>query len=253
MEAKDRGELKKELMAQLDPDNIPAHVAIIMDGNGRWAKMQGKPRIFGHHAGARVIKKVVRFARDIGIKHLSLYAFSIENWSRPSLEVSTLMKMFKTYFVKEREALNEDNFRLHIVGREEGMAPEILKEAEISEEYMKNNTGLNLNMCINYGGRAEIVDAVKNIMKEGYKPEDVTEELISQHLYKPEIPDVDLMVRTSGEYRISNFHVWRGAYAELYFSDVLWPEFDDVELLKAVISYQGRERRFGKTGDQVKK
>ena len=242
----------QELVAKLDLSAIPAHVGIIMDGNGRWAKKQEKNRVFGHTEGAKRVKDIVRLANDIGIEHLSLYAFSIENWARPSFEVSALMTLIKSYIIKEREALNNENVRFRLLGRKDGLAPEIIKEAEISTKEMENNTGLTLNLCINYGGRAEIVDAVKNIILKGYSAGDITEELISQNLYSPELPDVDLIIRTSGEMRTSNFHLWRSAYSELYVTDVLWPDFTQEEFIKAIKCYQNRERRFGKTGEQIK-
>ncbi len=248
-----RETLKASLLGEIDHGNIPAHIGIIMDGNGRWAKSHGKTRIHGHQEGARRVKTVVRFANDLGVKHISLYAFSVENWARPSFEVSALMRLIRAYIVRERNDLHAEGVRFRLLGRVEELAPEIIRQAQISTELMKNNPGLSLNLCINYGGRAEIVDAVKKIMAKGCKPEQITEELISQHLYWPELPDVDLMIRTSGEMRTSNFHLWRSAYAELYFTPVLWPDFDDVELLKAILVYQNRERRFGKISEQLGK
>lgn len=224
-----------------------------MDGNGRWAKSHGKTRIHGHQEGARRVKTVVRFANDLGVKHISLYAFSVENWARPSFEVSALMRLIRAYIVRERNDLHAEGVKFRLVGRINELAPEIIRQAEISTELMKNNPGLSLNLCINYGGRAEIVDAVKKIISKGFNADQITEELISQHLYWPELPDVDLMVRTSGEMRTSNFHLWRSAYSELYFTPVLWPDFDDVELLKAILAYQNRERRFGKISEQLGK
>lgn len=246
-----REQMKIELENELDKDNIPAHIGIIMDGNGRWAKQRGSSRIKGHQEGARRVKTIVRYADDLGVKHVSLYAFSVENWARPSFEVSALMKLIKAYIVREREDLHAEGVKFKLVGRLSELAPEIVKEADISTRLMENNKGLSLNLCINYGGRAEIVDAVKAIMKEGISPDQVTEETIQQHLYWPEIPDVDLMIRTSGEMRTSNFHLWRSAYSELFFSKALWPDFDEVELLKAILTYQGRERRFGLTSEQL--
>lgn len=248
-----RESLREKLLKEIDLKNIPAHIGIIMDGNGRWAKSHGKTRIHGHQEGARRVKTVVRFANDLGVQHISLYAFSVENWARPSFEVSALMRLIKAYIVRERNELHAEGVKFRLVGRLAELAPEIIKEAQTSTELMKNNPGLSLNLCINYGGRAEVVDAVKSIISKGYKAEQITEELISQHLYWPELPDVDLMVRTSGEMRTSNFHLWRGAYAELYFTPVLWPDFDDVELLKAILAYQNRERRFGKISEQLGK
>ncbi len=246
-----REQLKAELESRLDTDNIPAHIGIIMDGNGRWAKQRNLGRIKGHQEGARRVKTVVRYADDLGVKHVSLYAFSVENWARPSFEVSALMRLIKAYIVKERNELHAEGVRFKLVGRLSELAPEIVREAEISTELMKNNPGLSLNLCINYGGRAEIVDAVKAIVASGVPVTKINEELLAANLYWPEIPDVDLMIRTSGEMRTSNFHLWRSAYSELYFTETLWPDFDDVELLRAILAYQGRERRFGLTSEQL--
>ena len=248
-----REALKASLLKEIDQANIPAHIGIIMDGNGRWAKSHGKTRIHGHQEGARRVKTIVRFANDLGVKHISLYAFSVENWARPSFEVSALMRLIRAYIIRERNDLHAEGVRFRLLGRMAELAPEIIRQAQISTELMKNNPGLTLNLCINYGGRAEIVDAVKSIISSGFKPEQINEDLISQHLYWPELPDVDLMIRTSGEMRTSNFHLWRGAYAELYFTPVLWPDFDDVELLRSIHAYQNRERRFGKISEQLKK
>lgn len=248
-----RETLRAGLLQEVDTGKIPAHIGIIMDGNGRWAKNLGKTRIHGHQEGARRVKTVVRFANDLGVKHVSLYAFSVENWARPSFEVSALMRLIRAYIVRERNDLHAEGVKFRLLGRLEELAPEIVRQADISTELMKNNPGLSLNLCINYGGRAEIVDAVKKIIGRGYTADQITEELISQHLYWPELPDVDLMIRTSGEMRTSNFHLWRGAYAELYFTPVLWPDFDDVELLQAILAYQNRERRFGKISEQLSK
>lgn len=245
--------LRTRLLQEVDSSRIPVHIGIIMDGNGRWAKNRGKTRIHGHQEGARRVKTVVRFANDLGVKHISLYAFSVENWARPSFEVSALMRLIRAYIVRERNDLHAEGVKFRLLGRLEELAPEIIRQADISTELMKNNPGLSLNLCINYGGRAEIVDAVKKIISKGYGIDQITEELISQHLYWPELPDVDLMIRTSGEMRTSNFHLWRGAYSELYFTPVLWPDFDDVELLQAILAYQNRERRFGKISEQLSK
>ncbi|HOT28833.1 MAG TPA: polyprenyl diphosphate synthase [Candidatus Ozemobacteraceae bacterium] len=234
------------------PVPVPAHIGIIMDGNGRWAKMRGYSRIRGHQTGARNVKTIVRFAdKRLGVRHISLYAFSIENWARPSFEVSALMRLIRAYIVHERNELHAENVQFRLVGRREGLAPEILEEARQSTELMSRNTGLTLNLCINYGGRAEIVDAVRRIVASGISPEKIDEKLISGNLYAPDVPDPDLIVRTSGEMRLSNFLLWQSAYSELYITDVLWPDFDELELAKAVAAYQGRERRFGKTGEQI--
>jgi undecaprenyl diphosphate synthase len=242
---------EQALLQQLDLNKIPAHIGIIMDGNGRWAQKLGKNRVFGHTEGAKRVKSIVRYADKLGVKHISLYAFSVENWARPSFEVSALMKLIKAYIVAERKALHEENVVFRLVGRLDGLAPEVIKEVETSTNLMKNNNGLTLNLCINYGGRAEIVDSVKSLISKGYTPEQITEDAIASQLYSPELPDVDLVIRTSGEIRTSNFHLWRAAYAELYFTEVLWPDFDNLELLRAIITYQSRKRRFGKTQEQL--
>lgn len=252
MTDQNRDELKKQLLSEIDSNNIPSHIAIIMDGNGRWAKQRGQLRVFGHKEGAKRVKAVVRFCNNIGVKQLSVYAFSVENWSRPSFEVSALMRLISSYLINEREELNNENVKFEFCGRREGLPSEVLDELDKTVDYLKNNTGITFTVCINYGGKAEVVDAVKAIVKEGYKPEDITEDLISKHLYCADtLKDVDLMIRTSGEMRTSNFHLWRSAYAELYFTPALWPDFDEVEVLKAVLSYQNRERRFGKTSEQI--
>jgi undecaprenyl diphosphate synthase len=242
---------EQALINQLDLNKVPAHIGIIMDGNGRWAQKLGKNRVFGHTEGAKRVKSIVRYADKLGVKHISLYAFSVENWARPSFEVTALMKLIKAYIVAERNALHEENVVFRLLGRLEGLAPEVIKEVETSTNLMKNNTGLTLNLCINYGGRAEMVDAIRGLIKKGYTPEQVTEEAVASQLYCPETPEVDLVIRTSGEIRTSNFHLWRAAYAELYFTEVLWPDFDNLELLRAIITYQNRKRRFGKTQEQL--
>ncbi len=240
-----------ELIKLFDGSKVPSHVGIIMDGNGRWAQKLGKSRVFGHTEGAKRVKSVVRYADKLGVKHISLYAFSVENWARPSFEVSVLMRLIKSYIVAQRKALHEENVVFRLIGRREGLAPEVLKEMDYSTELMKDNTGLTLNLCINYGGRAEIVDSVKALINKGFTAEEITEDLIGDNLYCPSLPDLDLIIRTSGEIRTSNFHLWRGAYAELYFTPVLWPDFDNTELLRALIVYQNRKRRFGKTQEQL--
>lgn len=222
-----------------------------MDGNGRWAKARNKTRIKGHQEGARRVKGIVRQANDLGIKHLSLYAFSVENWARPSFEVSALMRLIRAYIVQERNELHAEGARFRIVGRVAELAPEIIEEARISTELMKNNQGLSLNLCINYGGRAEILDGIKRMLQEGVRPETLTEATMHEFLYAPDIPDADLIVRTSGEMRLSNFLLWQSAYAEIFVTETLWPDFDKVEFLTALLDYQHRERRFGKTGEQL--
>ncbi len=252
----DRRQQLEELLKQVRSSGVPvpAHIGIIMDGNGRWAKQRGYSRIRGHQTGARNVKTIVRFAdKQLGVRYISLYAFSIENWARPSFEVSALMRLIRTYIVHERNELHAENVQFRLVGRREGLAPEILEEARRSTELMAKNTGLTLNLCINYGGRAEIVDAVRRIAAAGMPPEKIDERTIANQLYAPDVPDPDLIIRTSGEMRLSNFLLWQSAYSELYITDILWPDFDELELLKAVTAYQCRERRFGKTGEQLVK
>ncbi|MFZ2958700.1 MAG: polyprenyl diphosphate synthase [Candidatus Ozemobacteraceae bacterium] len=243
---------KNELLESIPRGPVPAHIGIIMDGNGRWAKQHGYSRIRGHQFGARNVKTIVRCADRIGVRHVSLYVFSSENWSRPSLEVTALMRLIRTYIARERQELHEEGFRFRMLGRVQGLAPEVLAEARASAELMKMNSGTSLNLCINYGGRAEIVDAVRALVSQGKRPEEITEEAIASHLYAPDIPDPDLVIRTSGELRTSNFLLWQSAYSELYFTPVLWPDFDELELLQAVSHFQTRQRRFGKTGEQIK-
>jgi len=247
----DRQNLKTALTKEVLQKPVPRHVAIIMDGNGRWAKEKGRTRIKGHQEGARQVKKIVRFADDLGVRFVTLYAFSVENWARPSFEVSALMRLIRTYIVRERDELHAEGVRFRLVGRLDELAPEIQRQAEISAKLMEKNTGLTLSLCINYGGRAEIIDGVKRMIREGLPPERITEDLMHDYLYAPDVPDPDLIVRTSGEMRLSNFLLWQSAYAELYVTPVFWPDFDDVEFLKAIKVYQDRERRFGKTGAQI--
>ncbi len=232
---------------------VPQHIGIIMDGNGRWAKERGFSRIRGHQIGARNVQTIVRLASDIGVRVLTLYAFSVENWARPSLEVSALMRLIRAYIVRERNRLHAENVRFRLVGRREGLAPAILAEAEANHELMKHNTGLTLCLAINYGGRAEIVDAVKALIGKGVSAAQIDEKAISNHLYCPDLPEADLIIRTSGEMRVSNFLIWQGAYAELVITPTLWPDFTRARFLEAVCEYQGRERRFGKTSAQLQK
>jgi len=251
-----RQQIKAELENRLDMSNIPAHIGIIMDGNGRWAKRRGLSRIKGHQEGAKRVKTVVRYADDLGVKHISLYAFSVENWARPSFEVSALMKLIKAYIVRERQELHAEGVKFKLVGRLNELAPEIVKEADISTELMKNNSGLSLNLCINYGSRYEMLEGAKKLaldIKEGrVDPDTLVEEDFSDYLYTAGLPDPDLMIRTSGELRISNFLLWQNAYAEFWFTGLYWPDFDKKALLTAIIDYQQRDRRFGGTTETQK-
>lgn len=231
---------------------LPQHVGIIMDGNGRWAKRKGLPRIFGHRQGVKTVKRIVEHAANIGIKYLSLYAFSTENWQRPEDEVSTLMKLLDEYLKKELTTMFENGISLKVSGRID-MLPintqKILKDAIFNT---KDNKRMILNLCLSYGGRGEIVDATKKILedfKNGKIELDDIEEKFPLYLYNPEIPDVDLLIRTSGELRISNFMLYRIAYSELYFTQTLWPSFYEDEFDLAIEEYMTRKRRFGRTDE----
>lgn len=228
--------------------NIPRHVAIIMDGNGRWAKKRLMPRNFGHKAGAKILEQVCRDADELGIKYLTLYAFSTENWKRSVEEVSGIMNLLRDYLAKCIEDAEKNNMRVRIIGDRTALDKDIVNKIEELEEVSKVYNGLNLTIAINYGGRDEIRRGVKKLIgdvKEGKLSEDITEDTISSYLDTKDIPDPDLLIRTSGEERLSNYLIWQLAYAEFYFTDCLWPDFDMDELKKAVRYYNGRDRRFG--------
>ncbi len=230
--------------------NVPRHVAIIMDGNGRWARERGLPRIEGHRRGAESVRQVVRACGDFGIDYLTLYAFSIENWNRPKTEVSALMRLLEFYLKQEIPELNKNNVRLAAIGRIHELPPTAQRQLEQSIDTLSKNTGLTLVLALSYGGRAEIVDAVRAITREVKAGQldvaDVDEKLISRHLYTQSIPDPDLLIRTSGEMRVSNFLLWQISYAEIYVTDTLWPDFRKAELMKALDDYSKRHRRFGR-------
>lgn len=226
-------------------NKTPRHVAIIMDGNGRWAKKHGKPRMAGHRAGMEALHNVVQAASDMGIEYLSVYAFSTENWSRSKEEVGGLMDLAVEYFFREIEELNAKNVRVRVIGEEEGLPDKVKQAAKNAEEKTGNNTGLTLNVMLNYGGRDEIVTAVRKIVDSGLKPEQITEEVISDCLMTAGQPDPDIMIRTSGEKRISNFMLWQNSYAEYFFVDTLWPDFGAEDLKAILDEYAGRDRRFG--------
>ena len=233
---------------------IPNHVAIIMDGNGRWAKGRGLPRIAGHKVGADSLKECVKVCAEIGVKYLTVYAFSAENWARPKDEVSFLMGLLADTIDREVESLNKNNVCLRFLGRLDQFSDQLNGKMRASMDKLSKNTGLNLNVMVNYGGRAEIVDAVNEWVKEEEGRGEgklITEEKISSHLYTKDIPDPDLLIRTASEMRISNFLLWQIAYAEIYVTDVFWPDFRRNELSKAIESYGSRERRFGKTSEQI--
>ncbi|WP_229022790.1 polyprenyl diphosphate synthase [Actinomarinicola tropica] len=230
----------------IDPRRIPAHVACVMDGNGRWAQRRGLPRTDGHAAGEEALFDAVEGALDLGLGWLTVYAFSTENWKRPRDEVKFLMGFNESILLRRRDELHERNVRMRFIGRRDWRVPKrLLRRMDEAVELTAGNTGLTFTMAFNYGGRAEIVDAVRAIVAEGVKPEKVDERTIARHLYAPDMPDPDLMVRTSGEFRTSNYLLWQLAYSELVFTDVLWPDFRREHLFEAVREFQRRERRFG--------
>ncbi|VAW49421.1 Undecaprenyl diphosphate synthase [hydrothermal vent metagenome] len=236
-------------------DHQPQHIAIIMDGNGRWAKKRFLPRFIGHQKGLKSVRRLVAHCSTLGVKALTLFAFSTENWRRPPDEVNKLMGLFLKALQKEVSKLNENNIRLIIVGDRTGFSAEIQEHIAIAESMTRENTGLVLSIAANYGGHWDIVEAVKKwqLAHPELSVSDLTEEALSQHVVLSELPEVDLLIRTGGEQRISNFLIWQMAYAEFYFTDDLWPDFDEKSIDKAIESFASRERRFGKTSDQVAK
>jgi undecaprenyl diphosphate synthase len=228
---------------------VPTHIAIIMDGNGRWAAARGLPRLAGHRAGTENLRPVIRACAEFGIQYLTIYAFSTENWGRPQEEVEGLMQLIEDVIDRELNELHEEGVRLRHVGRLEHLNPSLRDKVLQAVELTKNNTHLNLNIAFNYGGRDEIVCAIRSMLRDGVKAEDVNELLISQYLFTAGTPDPDLIVRTSGEMRISNFLIWQSAYSEYYVTNSYWPDFDKEELRKALLNYSQRERRFGRLGD----
>ena len=247
----------EDFKSQINADNLPNHIAIIMDGNGRWAEMKGKPRVFGHKNGVTSVKEVIEGCREIGVNYLTLYAFSTENWNRPKLEVRTLMALLVSSLRKELNTLVKNNIKLNTIGNIENLPEKA--QAELAEvvEKTKNNTSLTLTLALSYGSREEIVNVIRNISKKVVNNqiaiEEINENIINNHLYTFSLPDVDLLIRTSGEKRISNFLLWQIAYAELYFTNTLWPDFRKENLFNAIVDYQQRERRFGKTSQQIEK
>lgn len=238
------------LETKIDLKKMPIHVAIIMDGNGRWAKMRNLPRTSGHEAGVEAVREVVKAASELGIKFLTLYTFSIENWKRPQEEVTALMRLLSRTTRREIDELNRNKVRLITTGRIDGLSFSRRQVLKYAMDKTKDNEGLVLNLALNYGGRTEIIDAVKQIaklVKAGkIKADEIDESLFNQYLYTAGLPDPDLLIRTSGEMRISNFLIWQTSYTELYITNVLWPDFGRKELMDAIIEYQKRERRFGK-------
>ncbi len=240
------GDEEEALARAIDPNRLPAHIAIIMDGNGRWAKRRNLPRVAGHKAGMRPVRTVIEAGTQMGLKALTLYAFSVENWKRPRTEVDVLWRLLRAYLHTELAEIERRNIKLMAIGRLEELPAQVRKELEDAIAKTASNKGMQLNLAINYGGRAEIVDAVKALVEDARRTDLVIDEqAISSRLYTAGTPDPDLLIRTSGEMRVSNFLLWQIAYAELYVTATLWPDFKRADLLRAVLDYQRRDRRFG--------
>lgn len=242
-------------LSQLNKEKCPKHIAIIMDGNGRWAQKQGEMRLFGHNSGVEAVRDVLKGCVEAGVKYLTLYAFSTENWNRPKDEVDGLMNLLVETIANEVGELNENGVRLNSIGDEVGLPDACRVELAKAKEATKNNRKVDLILAINYSARWELMNAVKEIANQvksnEYGSDDITEEMIASHLSTKDYPDPELIIRTSGEYRLSNFLLWQAAYSELYFTDVLWPDFNREHLYQAIISYQSRERRFGMVSEQL--
>jgi undecaprenyl diphosphate synthase len=247
-----------ELAKTIDPDRLPAHIAIIMDGNGRWARRRGLPRAAGHKAGVEPVRTTVETSSRLGIQALTLYAFSVENWKRPRAEVDTLWRLLRIYLRRELPEIMRNGIRFTCMGRLDGLPPQVRQELENAIDATARNTGMRLNVAINYSGRAELVDALNAIVDDArlegrLRDLHVDEETIASHLYTAGTPDPDLLIRTSGEMRISNFLLWQIAYAELYVTETLWPDFRRADLLHAILEYQKRDRRFGGISPEVER
>ncbi|WP_218746474.1 isoprenyl transferase [Vibrio parahaemolyticus] len=242
--------------SQAFSDSLPKHIAIIMDGNGRWAKSKGKPRVFGHKKGVNAVRKTVAAASKLGIKAMTLFAFSSENWRRPEEEVGLLMELFITVLSSEVKKLHKNNLQLRVIGDTSRFSERLQKKIVEAENLTASNTGMVINIAANYGGKWDITEAAKALALKArngeIRVEDINEQLITEHLTIADLPEVDLLIRTSGECRISNFMLWQMAYAEMYFTPEFWPEFDEDSLVEAVTWFINRERRFGCTGEQVK-
>ena len=233
------------LARQLNPEQLPGHVAVIMDGNGRWAAQRHLPRVEGHRAGITAVREIVETSARLGIDVLTLYAFSVENWKRPRAEVATLMALLKHYLRLELGSLIDNNLRFLVIGRPDDLEPEIQSELDAAMRRTAGNTGMRFNIALNYGGRAEIVEAARRAIREAIPADDLDEQRFGQLLYTTGQPDPDLLIRTSGEMRVSNFLLWQIAYSEIYVTDTLWPDFRTRHLLDALVAYQKRERRYG--------
>ncbi|WOD42124.1 isoprenyl transferase [Hwangdonia lutea] len=244
-----------DLKENIHIDKLPKHIAIIMDGNGRWAKQKGMLRAFGHENGTKAVRETVEASAELGVENLTLYAFSTENWNRPKLEVQTLMKLLVSSLKKEIKTLQDNNIKLSAIGNLNTLPKKVYKELHEVINSTKSNNRMTLTLALSYGSREEILNTVKEISikvkKNIISPDKIDESIINEHLYTQNLPDVDLLIRTSGEQRISNFLLWQIAYAELYFTNILWPDFKKKHLYEAIIEYQKRERRFGKTSEQL--
>ena len=239
------GSPDESLARRVNVDQLPAHVAIIMDGNGRWAAQRHLPRVEGHRAGIASVRDVVETAARLGIETLTLYAFSVENWKRPASEIGTLMMLLKRYIRLELGTLHQHNIRFSVIGRPEALAPDVRRELDRGIDQTTANTGMRFNIALNYGGRTEIVDAARRAIAAGIAPEDLDERQFAAFLYTAGQPDPDLLIRTSGEMRVSNFLLWQIAYAEIWVTETLWPDFRRRDLLEAIVAYQKRDRRYG--------
>ncbi len=241
---------KKQQTQQIDPTNVPQHIGIIMDGNGRWASRRGLPRSAGHRMGAEVLKKIVKYCDKVGVKSVTAYAFSTENWNRPKSEVDSLMDLFFNYLLQVEEQFGGTNVQFKIIGDRSPLSDKINDAIDYAENYTKDNTGLFFNVAVNYGGRQEILkiarEAAEKVAKGELSPSDITEDYFSERVYTSYAPDLDLIIRPSGELRLSNFLLWQSAYAEFWFDDITWPDFTEKDMERAIISYQSRNRRFGK-------
>lgn len=244
-----------EIKDKINKETLPQHVAIIMDGNGRWAKSRGEQRTFGHRSAVQAVRNAINACNEIGIPYLTLYTFSTENWGRPSDEVDALMGLLSETLLKEAEEIFTKGLRLHVIGDIDRLPTLVKEQLQNVIELTRNNTQGNLVLALSYGSRNEILQAVKKIASEVEKgilsPENITEETIAEHLYTKDIPDVDLLIRTSGEVRISNFLLWQIAYAEFQFLDMLWPDFTKDDFFRCIVEYQNKERRYGKTSEQI--
>ena len=237
---------------KINKENLPHHIAITMDGNGRWAKTKGRFRVFGHQNGVNAVRETVEAAAEIGLKYLTLYAFSTENWNRPKTEVDALMTLLISTINKESKTLMDNNIRLSAIGNLKDLPNKCQKELREAIKRTKENNGTNLILALSYSSHSEIIDAIKKIVKEGISVDEINEDMFSQYLSTKDVPNPELLIRTSGEHRISNFLLWQIAYSELYFTEKLWPEFTKEDLFEAIVEFQKRERRFGKTSEQLK-